>query len=72
MEEQRFCLIQDEDCHWYICPAQFVEAAEAYFEKVSDYWNEMPDDVDEPEQPEYLQQVGGSPSLVTFTNPIVA
>ncbi len=70
MSEQRYVLIQDEDSHWYVCPADKQEEAMDYFQTVSAYWDSPPrwkDRDNEPEEPGYLVEVGGAPSLVTFT-----
>ena len=57
-EEIKYCLIQDNDCHWYVVPVDKKEEAYAYFEKCENY---------EPaEFPDFLVEVGGSPSMVRF------
>jgi hypothetical protein len=68
----RYVLDCDEDGHWYVIPADKQAEAEAYFEAVTDYWNdkaEFDPGRDEPTQPAWLKPVGGSPSLVTFLEP---
>ncbi len=58
----RFFLCRDCDAHWYIVP---VERRAEW-----DAWRTIPDDDEQSwEAPEWARQVGGSPSLVTFTEP---
>jgi hypothetical protein len=69
VEDKSFVLIQDDDCHWYVCPADNEAEAHSYFEAVSRYWEDGPLATDagtEPTHPEWLVRVGGSPSLVRF------
>lgn len=52
-------LIQDDDGHWYVCPADKQMAAEGVFAATPRYelvfnW------------PDWLVKVGGAPSLVRF------
>ena len=61
-----FSLIQDYDGHWYVIPSKKRKETEEYFREVDKYWEEMPEDKDEPETPDWLDPVGGSPGLVEF------
>lgn len=68
MNPESFVLIQDEDCHWYVIPADKQEAASKYFEAVGRYWQpDKPKGARLPKEPEWLVAVGGAPSLVEFT-----
>lgn len=67
IDPRQFVLIQDEDCHWYVCPADKEEEASEYFEEVSQYWDTPRKSGDPPVMPDYLDRVGGAPSLVKFT-----
>jgi hypothetical protein len=58
-EPQRYALVQDGDCHWYVIEAEHVE--EFY---------ELDDDAINDGQP-WLWQVGGAPNQVTFTDPTI-
>ncbi len=60
-------LVQDEDSHWYVCPADKESEANDYFEAVGNYWRDAKDDAAEPREPDWLYQIGGSPTRVKFT-----
>lgn len=60
-------LIRDDDGHWYVCPAERADEAAAYFESAAEYWADPEADGDPPPEPDYLEGVGGTPSLVRFT-----
>jgi hypothetical protein len=63
-----YILIRDDDDDWYVCPAEKREEARAYLEAVEHYWaSDAAGEVGPPEEPEWLDQVGGPPSLVKFT-----
>lgn len=62
-----FVLIQDDDGHWYVCPAEKQGEASEAFEAIDTYWQDMEAEGDAPEVPPYLVRVGGAPSLVRFT-----
>lgn len=59
MYDEGFYLTQDNDCHWYVVPA----------EKETE-WSEFleldPNDEASWDVPEWAEQVGGSPTLVKF------
>lgn len=57
----RFSLAQDNDCHWYVIPADKQSAWEKWLDDQSQD--------DELDVPEYATEVGGHYSLVTFTDP---
>jgi hypothetical protein len=59
MEE--FILSQDEDCHWYVIPADREE-------DWSIFRDLDPDDEKSWDVPAWAKPVGGSPSLVKFSN----
>lgn len=61
----RFYLTQDNDSHWYVVP---VERQQEW-----DDWCAIdPDDERAWDAPDFAQQVGGSYTLVTFENPVIA
>lgn len=63
-----YCLVQDNDSHWYVIPAGKKEEAWTYFDEIDRLW----DDQDQwPERPSFLDEVGGSPSLVYFTDYVI-
>ena len=66
MSETRYVLIRDDDCHWYVCPADRRKDAHKWF---SDYagWTEDDSAMNPGDCPEWLVSVGGSPGLVEFT-----
>lgn len=65
-----YVLIQDDDCHWYVCPADKERKAEAFFEASHAYWEPGSNRLHQgkvPVQPDWLLEIGGSPTLVKFT-----
>lgn len=62
---ERYFLTTDNDSHWYVIP----EAKRGEWNE----WCDIPSDDERAwEPPEFARAVGGSPSLVTFTNPEIA
>ena len=60
-------LVQDDDGHWYVCPADKRGEAEEYFDLMADYWSPENDGSGSPPKvPLWLERVGGAPSLVRF------
>ncbi len=55
-DEIRFILVQDDDCHWYVIPQGMRRD-----------WDDWCLIVEGDETPTYATRVGGSPSLVSFT-----
>lgn len=64
---EEFVLIQDDDGHWFVCPAEREQEAYRMLEAISRYWGEHQYDKVAPPEPDFLKEVGGSPSLVKFT-----
>jgi hypothetical protein len=60
-----YCLISDDDGHWYVVPADKRLEAYDYFEKIYKYWEEMPEE-EEPIEPEWLDRINTGISYVTF------
>jgi hypothetical protein len=59
---ERFFLSQDNDSHWYVVPLAKRVAW--------DEWCDIPSDDERSwDVPEWAAPVGGSPSLITFTDP---
>ena len=57
-------LVTDNDGHWYVIPAQN--------EAEWSHWCAIPaDDERSWQPPDFAMAVGGSPSLVTFSDPII-
>ena len=60
MSEERYLMTTDNDSHWYIIP--YAKRGE---------WQKWLDlDQDDPtawETPDFAEEIGGSPTLVTFT-----
>jgi len=62
---ERFYLSRDNDSHWYVIPA----AKRREWEE----WLDIPEDDERAwEVPDFARPVGGSPTLVTFTDPEVS
>lgn len=55
-----YILTQDNDCHWYVIPYEKEE-------EWGDFLELDPDDEDSWDVPDWAEQVGGSPSLVKFS-----
>lgn len=62
MDQERYFVDQDSDCHWYLVKASKREQ-----------WNRWTDlDSDDPKSwnaPEYAKALGGSPAMITFRDP---
>lgn len=56
----RFTLIQDNDCHWFIIPAEKKQEFNVWLESV---------DAELGISPEWAFHFGSGPEQVTFTNP---
>lgn len=63
---KRFCLIQDDSCHWYICPADRRDEAERMIEAVESYWA-GDQDGEPPSEPDFIERIDG-PRKLTFTD----
>ena len=62
--QERYFLSQDGSCHWYVVP---VSRKEEWSE-----WRNLPEDDERAwDTPDFAQEVGGSPTLVTFTDPAI-
>jgi hypothetical protein len=59
--EKEYILVQDNDSHWYVIPDQ-MELDWNKFCEISE------DDERSWDVPNWAERVGGSPSLVKFTN----
>jgi len=76
--DTRYCLIQDDDCHWYICPSdrrsEALEMFEAFYlwhDRHSRLWDH--EDAweslgPEPPEPDFIDRING-PHDLTFTDP---
>jgi hypothetical protein len=64
MTDHRFFLSTDGSGHWYVVPL----AREAEW----DAWRDIAEDDERGwEVPEFARPVGGTPRLVTFTDPVI-
>lgn len=63
---QRYRLTTDDDSHWFVIPVEKSEEWGEYCEKVTRFWEEMPDGEGPPEEPEWAVAVGGAPGRVQF------
>lgn len=69
-KDDGFVLIEDDDGHWFVCPADKQTEAAKYFERLNEFYAnylDVPEGTREPALPVYLVPVGGAPSLVRFT-----
>lgn len=64
----QYILKQDDDGHWFVIPADKENEWSEYIEAVYRYWDDIPfDNVPPPTEPEWVEQVGGAPSRVKFS-----
>lgn len=61
---ERFYLSRDNDLHWYIIPADKRDEWASFLEI-------DPEDERAWNVPEFARPVGGSPLMVTFTDPVI-
>jgi len=54
-----FCLVQDEDGHWFVIPENKMDKWEEYLDKVYNL-------EEYPEQPSWVDEIGGNPNRVVF------
>lgn len=65
--EPEYVLTSDDDGHWYVCPADREEEFHGILAAIGEYWEPGSDHEGEPPQiPNWVREVGGSPSLVRF------
>lgn len=64
----RFCLVSDDDGHYYIIPYDKKVDWSCYLEECEHYWGEQNYDGDPPEQPEWAETLGCSPTMVSFSD----
>lgn len=57
--DTRFALVRDGDGHWYVIPADKMAEWEVWAAS------------DDEDEPAYSNRLSGSPSLLTFTNPVI-
>lgn len=65
MSEERFVLVGDDDGHWYMIPK----------DRIGEWWSwvDLPEDDERSwEAPDYALPLNGSPSNVSFTNPVIS
>ena len=66
---QKYCLIIDDDGHWYLVPFERKQEAEEILDSIADYWESDIDDNNCPEMPDWLKRIDGLHKL-TFENPV--
>ena len=67
---EKYCLIKDDDGHWYLTPFDKKKEAEEILESIANYWGNCEYDFIEcPEIPDWLKQIDGWHRL-TFENPV--
>ena len=54
--KERYCLVSDDDGHWAVIPAYRIDEFYDWLDTVGE------------EEPDWIDWVGGAPSLVTFEN----
>lgn len=66
----RYCLVSDDDGHWYVVPAGKLEEWHTFIDAFY-RWNEHEGVDPEPRQPDWVRELGCSPELLTFERPEV-
>lgn len=68
MSEQRWCLIQDDSGHTYVCPAERAKEGRRMFEEIERYYygEESKYQGDPPREPDFCFRVEGG---LTFADP---
>lgn len=61
----RYCLDRDDDGHWYVVRADKLPEWEAWVAQTAT-------DLADFSVPDFAREVGGNPSRVTFTNPVIS
>ncbi len=60
----RFSLVQDRDCHWFVIPVARQQEWDA--------WCDLSEDDERAwDAPDFAKPTGGSYSLLTFTDPVI-
>jgi hypothetical protein len=65
---KRYVLATDGDSHWFVIPADKRDEWSEYCDAAEKYWWDIPENEEPPVQPDWADEVGGKPSLVTFAN----
>ena len=67
-KKTEYILITDNDGHWFVIPADKQDEWWSYLIAVDAAGNPSDDNPpDYPQEPEWVEQVGGAPLLVRFT-----
>lgn len=53
----KYCIINDEDGHLYLCPVENVEEAHKYFNDIYKLYYDGDYDLDAPEMPSFLSVI---------------
>jgi hypothetical protein len=61
-----YCLVEDNDNHWYIIPEDKRLETYDYFDKVYKYWEDLPENEEEPDEPDWLVRINTGVSYVVF------
>jgi hypothetical protein len=64
---EKYCLINDDDGHWYLAPFERRNEAREILESIEEAWAEEANEI--PEVPDWLKEIDGYHKL-TFENPI--
>ena len=73
MYNEYFCLVSDDDGHWFICPSDKLDEFNDYLDDVSSYWKRVEtlsrrkliSRDRPPEQPDWLLPIDG-PHTIKF------
>jgi len=67
--ETRYTIVVADD-HKYLCPVDRREEARERFKEIREYWRPNGDfEGDPPREPDFVRRIGGSLSLLSFTDP---
>lgn len=66
---QKYCIIQDDSCHYYLAPFERKEEAQGVLDSIEEYWNIGDYDKECPQMPDWIVIIDGWHKL-TFENPV--
>lgn len=66
--DTRYCLLQDDSGHWYLCPHDRRDEGSAALEAIEAYWRDIDIKGPAPTLPPWVKEIDG-PHLLSFTDP---
>lgn len=68
-KKQKYCLLDDGDGHWFICPFEKRKEGGRAIDSIVEYWDVGDFDKECPVLPEWMKQING-PHYLSFENPV--